>query len=120
MLLRIQHETKLSYTMPVSETVFEVRHLEALQPFLRAAAPDEAGERPVHAVSDVPGGGEVRVFPASMTDIHQGSQVTISNQPIQDTVTVVSVQPPNQIVATGFHHHYDAGATLTFSSEPGI
>ena len=25
MLLRIQHETKLSYTMPVSETVFEVR-----------------------------------------------------------------------------------------------
>ena len=25
MLLRVQHETKLTYTSPVSETVFEVR-----------------------------------------------------------------------------------------------
>jgi hypothetical protein len=63
-----------------------------------------------------PNGGEVQVFPASMTDIHQGSQVTITNQGAQDQVRVVGVQLPNMIVANGSQHDYGPGATLTFTA----
>jgi hypothetical protein len=65
----------------------------------------------------VPTGGLVRVVPKSMRDIHEGSAVTIRNEPASDTVTAVGVEPPNGVRMSGFKNKYDPGARVTFTAQ---
>ena len=96
----------------LSGDLFGLAEDEALRRLLAAArGPEGPGGKPVFP----PGGQACPVWPAAMTDIHQGSTVYFSHQAQSDSGTIASVQQPNKLIVTGLQHAFDVGSTVSFT-----
>ena len=62
-----------------------------------------------------PGGQATPVWPAAMTDIHQGSTVYYSHQAQSDNGSISGVQQPDKLVVSGLKHAFDVGSTVSFT-----